>query len=260
MNKRMKRPGWPVWVLVSILALSALLGFASSRTSKPNAIGEDSGIADAASTEDQAISKSLRLQTVTEKTKWYTTDVTTVSADHPEIEQPINKWVDEQKKLFEDSVDEYKEQHQNKERAILNLTAEELPHADSLYTLLYTSYQYTGGANGINRVKPFNIDPVHGQIIQLADLFDLESDGSILQKLVKEELLSQKPQDTDFFDDLLSMALNDPSSWKWAIREDWFSVYFDEYEIAAGAAGIIRADIPLDKLRGFINEEFAGRL
>ncbi|EMR07127.1 hypothetical protein C772_00772 [Bhargavaea cecembensis DSE10] len=260
MNTRMKRPGWPSWSLLAALALTAVLGFASSQTGEPAAVGEDSGIADAAVTKEQPETPGLQLQTVTEQTKWYTMDINTVSADHQEVEKPIAKWIDEQKALFEGSVDEYKEQLEDGERAHLRLTAEKLPHSGSLYSLLYTSYQYTGGENGITKIKPFNIDPSQGRIVELADLFDLESDGRVLQKLVKEDLFSQKPLKDDLFDDLLAMALNDPSSWKWAIRNDRLSIYFDEYEIAVGAAGVVRADIPLDQVRGFLKEEYAGQL
>lgn len=260
MKTRMKRPGWPAWSLLAVLALTAVLGFAFSQAGDPDAIGEDSGIADAAVTKEQPETPGLQLQTVTEQTKWYTMDIHTVSADLQDMEKPITKWINEQKDLFEGSVDKYKEQLEDGERAHLRLTAEKLPHSGSLYSLLYTSYQYTGGDNGIKKIKPFNIDPSEGRIVELADLFDLESDGRVLQKLVKEELLSQEPLKEDLFDDLLAMALNDPSSWKWAIRNDRLSVYFDEYEIAVGSAGVVRADIPLDQLRGFLKEEYAGRL
>ncbi|MFC7366227.1 MULTISPECIES: DUF3298 and DUF4163 domain-containing protein [Bhargavaea] len=260
MKTRMKRPGWPAWSLVAVLVLTAVLGFASSQTGKPAAIGEDSGIADAAVTKDQPETPGLQLQTVREKTKWYTMDINTVTADHAELEKPITKWIDEQKVLFEGGVDEYKMQLEDGERAHLRLTAEKLPNTGSLYSLLYTSYQYTGGKNGITKIKPFNIDPVQGRIVELSDLFDLEADKSVLQKLVKEHLLAQKPLKDALFDDLLAMALNDPASWKWAIRNDRISVYFDEYEIAEGAAGIIRADIPLDQVHGFLKDEYAERL
>lgn len=260
MNTRMKRLGWPAWTILAVLALFTVFGFAFSQTGEPAAIGEDSGIADAAVTETWDTTGGLRLQTVTEETKWYTMDINTVSASHSDVEKPITKWIDEQKDLFEGSVDKYKEQLENGERAHLKLTAEELPHAGALYSLLYTSYQYTGGANGIKKIKPFNIDPVQGRIVELSDLFDLTADGEAIQKLVRAEILSQEPLEEYLFEDLLTMALNDPSSWKWAIREDRISVYFDEYEVAAGAVGIVRADIPLDELRGFLKEEYAGRL
>ncbi|WP_213421174.1 RsiV family protein [Bhargavaea massiliensis] len=260
MKTRMKRPGWPAWTLLAVLALTALLGIAFSQSGEPDAIGEDSAIADAAVTKELTETPGLQLQTVTEQTKWYTMDINTVTADHQEVEKPITKWIDEQKDLFEGSVDEYKTQLEDGERAHLRLTAEKLPHNGSLYSLLYTSYQYTGGENGTMKIKTFNIDPSEGRIVELADLFDLEHDGRILQKMVKEHLQEQKPLKDKLFNDLLAIALNDPTSWKWAIRNDRLSIYFDEYEVAVGAAGVVRADIPLDQVRGFLTEEYSGRL
>lgn len=260
MKTRMKRPGWPAWTLSAMLALTAMLGIAFSQTGKPDGIGENPAIADAAVTKELPETPGLQLQTVTEQTKWYTMDINMVTADHQGVEKPITKWIDEQKDLFEDSVDEYKTLLADGERAQLRLTAEKLPHHGSLYSLLYTSYQYTGGENGTMKIKPFNIDPSEGRIVELVDLFDLERDGPVLQKMVKEHLLEQKQLKDKLFNDLLAMALNDPTSWKWAIRNDRLSIYFDEYEVAVGAAGVVRADLPLDEVRDFLKEEYTGRL
>lgn len=197
----------------------------------------------------------LNIETRTKQTKNYTLSISNPLADTKELNTPIQKWINDQEKQFLAEVEVNKETLQGDRRAELYITVETNKINEHMYSLVFTSYQITGGANGQTIIKPFNIDTAENKILTLSDI--MNSDKAAVDhiiSIVKEKLKKQEAA-SYIFDEELLRVLKNPSEWKWSINNETFTLYFNEYEIAAGAAGTIQVDIPLTSLRSYLNKD-----
>ncbi|MDN6731084.1 MAG: polysaccharide deacetylase family protein [Atopostipes suicloacalis] len=134
--------------------------------------------------------------------------------------------------------------------------------AEKTYAITFEAYQITGGANGMIRWKSYIIDLNQNKRLELDDVFQL-NDSSIedIQHLIMDELHnSQQDVSRYIFDDMADEVLKDPDNWKWSISREGLAMYFDDYEIAAGAAGAIKVEVPLNKIKRYLDEDFAKKL
>ncbi|RYG72284.1 DUF3298 domain-containing protein [Lentibacillus lipolyticus] len=255
MIRRMKWPGWVVLLLVlavCILGINQVLAkYSSAESDEPEE-----------KTPDSSVYPGLNLQTKTKETDLYTTSISQPYTEISSINQPINQWINNQKETFIKSVKQNKQTlKQNDFRAHLNIQVDTQKIAEKIYTLEFSAYQIAGGANGTNTVKSFTIDLTENKILKLDDVLDMNKETiEQIQKLTKEALYRDKDVKPYIMNDLLEKALQDPKDWEWSINNKNMTLYFDEYEIAAGAAGEIRAAIPIDEIKPYLNETFAKKL
>ncbi|WP_098049675.1 polysaccharide deacetylase family protein [Bhargavaea cecembensis] len=261
LKKKVKWLHIPLWGLLVGLATVLLLGLSLVL---PGLSGKDGngGKAKAVVTEQKGVFPGLDLKTTVEDTDAYTSAVSAVSSDSEQVDAPIREWIAEQERAFHGELDDGGKKSKKEQRAHLNIGLDPKQAGESLYSLVFTSYQFTGGANGMTKVKPFIVDMREKRPVALSELFDLEDPetAAALSEKVEAAIKSQSKVKDYLFDDLLAMAVNDPAAWKWAIGDGMFSVYFDEYEIAAGAAGVVRADVPYGDLSLFMEPDAAARL
>lgn len=254
MIRRIKLPGWIVIIFLFsgiILGINQVITILFKEAPEPNEPSETNI--------DFSIYPGLNIKTTTQETDLYTLSISLPYTDNEQINQSISEWIDKQKEAFTSAVTESTDMLvKNDFRAHLNIQVETKEVADKLYTLEFTAYQITGGANGITKMKPFILDLNDNKELQLDDVFQIdEQTAETIQALIIEELQSNQEINLYLFDDMIKESLATPDKWEWSVDQDKVTFYFDHHEIAAGAAGPIKAEIPMEIIKPYLNEEFA---
>lgn len=122
-------------------------------------------------------------------------------------------------------------------------------HSNKDHILSITSdyYQYTGGAHGGTNRIGYNIDLSTGQVLQLPDIFAKDFDYKTA--LSKELSLIMKQDPGLYFEDATAVIEEMADSRPFYIQEGNLVLYFNQYEIAPYAAGILDFKIPFEKLQ-----------
>ena len=141
----------------------------------------------------------------------------------------------------------------------LNISFETFPHHSGFYSFVLVNTTYVGGANGFTEITSFRLNPETGQEITIEDVFD--GDQKRLTKVsetVRDILFNDESLKGKLFID--EAILHTEPHWdnfqNFALTNDSLIFYFNKYEIAAGAAGIPIAAIPLEHLNKLVANEF----
>lgn len=106
-------------------------------------------------------------------------------------------------------------------------------------------YQYTGGAHGSTTRKCSNLDLKTGKTLTLKDILHKNTNyKNIINDEIKKEI-SKKPN-MYFVSDFKGIS----DTQCFTINENNLVIYFQQYEIAPYASGIVEFKIPLTKLLG----------
>ncbi|MFC7679136.1 polysaccharide deacetylase family protein [Paenibacillus sp. GCM10028914] len=248
-RKKLRRP---VWVLNFILLVGVIIGI--------GLIMQDVRAGNNDEKETFKVSSStypgLNIETRTKEAKHYTMSISSPLTNSEEINIPIQKWIKEQETEFLDEVKANQITLQGDHRGELNIKVDTNKINDHMYSLVFTSSKVTGGANGNEVIKSFNINTAENKILALSDVMTLDKSAiDHIITIVKKDLQNQKDVAEYVFDEYLQEVLESPSQWKWSLSNKAFSLYFDKFEIAAGAAGSIHVNIPLESLRSYMDEE-----
>lgn len=245
----MKRLRWPAWVVLALLFLFVLVGF--------NRILETVTYAQNEKVETKKLSNypGLHLETRTSETKNYTLAISLPVSDDEQLNHAIQQWIDEQKTQFLDGVKAHKKLFGKQKRANLTIKVDTTKVNDHIYSLVFSSYQYIDGANKKEAIKTFTVDITHKKILTVTDVLkDGKENLDEIRSLVTKRLNSREDIAYYVMDDLLAEALKNPNQWKWSVNKKAFTLYFDKYEVAAGAAGSLKAVIPIEKVKPFLKE------
>lgn len=248
----MKRLRWPAWVILTIIFLFVLIGF--------NRILENSTYAKNEKVETKKLSKypGLQLETRTSETKDYTLAISMPLAASEKVNQPIQQWAKRQEEQFVEEVKAHSNLFEKKKRANLTIEVDTGKVNDHIYSLVFSAYQYTEGANRQETIKTFVIDVAQNKILTVTDILQDKKDSlDEIRALVTDQLNSQEDIAFYIMDDLLEDALKDESQWKWSISQKSFILYFDKHEAAAGPAGSLKAVLPVEQVKPFLNEDIA---
>lgn len=110
-------------------------------------------------------------------------------------------------------------------------------------------------ASAAQSVKIDNIDPANEWIITLPSLFKDESYVQVISDYIATQI-AEANDSAMFFHDTNAFEKIDPHQ-TFAITDDGkLVVYFDEYEIAAGAAGIVKFIIPTEVLQPILASDY----
>ncbi|OZU87318.1 hypothetical protein CIL03_17130 [Virgibacillus indicus] len=255
--RRIKLPGWIAIVLL-------LVGIIFGVNKVVAKVLEESPESDEPKVKvvDSSVYPGLNIKTETKETDLYTLSVSQPYSGIKQINKPIDKWINKQKREFTSGLNKSKEMlEKNDFRAHLNIQAETKKIADKIYTLELQAYQINGGANGITKMKSFVIDLNQNKLLKLEDVFQLNEESvKDIQQLIIKELHSNQKISSYIFDDMVKKALDNPEELKWSINSKNVTFYFDEYEIAAGAAGAIKVEIPIKKIKPYLDEKFAKKI
>jgi len=114
-------------------------------------------------------------------------------------------------------------------------------------------YQYTGGAHGNSNKETVNLDLVNEKELSLRDLFDGSED---YKEILTKEILKQMNNDKDnlFPETLKDFKASDDL--KFYLTDEGIVFYFNPYEVAPYASGIVEYKISYDSLRDVLNKNY----
>ncbi|AHN20367.1 polysaccharide deacetylase family protein [Lysinibacillus varians] len=141
----------------------------------------------------------------------------------------------------------------------LTINLETFPYQDHYYSFVLTKMLYLGGANHVVSTKTFFFNNETGEAINIQTL--LQNDNNNLTTLaayVRKDL----QQNLELKDQLNNDELLKVTEPKWenfnrfAIIDDSINFYFDEYEIASGAAGAPIVKLALSLINPLLASDF----
>jgi hypothetical protein len=141
---------------------------------------------------------------------------------------------------------------------VLDITYEELKHTDTLVSLVFTVYEFTGGAHGMTTTQTYTFDLQNGVLLTLDDLFlDTAAALEVISPIVQAEITTRLGEmlDTQWLAD--GSGTNPANYQAFALDGDNLIFYFQPYQVAAYAAGTQVVSIPLSDLANVLKPEFA---
>ncbi|WP_213421165.1 polysaccharide deacetylase family protein [Bhargavaea massiliensis] len=251
MIKRLKFPAWVVIGTAMILIVAGVIQLSGSADLRKSA--------ETVTT----ISKypGLDLHTLTKETDHYTYSISQPETEHQVINESIDRWINRETEAFLKEVGKYKEDPDDSMRGHLNIQVETNRMSEHFYSLVFRSYSITGGANGQNKVNVFNLDMSNGRLLELGDVLELDGESiEQIKEIIWEGLQSNHEWQLYVDQTLFNEVMGNPDNWKWSIDNEHFTLYWDEYEIAAGAAGEVELDVPVEKIAVFLKKSIQSYL
>ncbi|MEW8967488.1 polysaccharide deacetylase family protein [Exiguobacterium alkaliphilum] len=178
------------------------------------------------------------------QTKAYTMAMSVPRTDHDAVNEKLDAFIAEKRALFEAELVEH-----DKRQGHLNIQTDTVRVSETVYALVVHTYAFTGGANGTATVNVFRFDVATGEWIGWDDVFQTGNESKDWFKKV----VSEEAQKNDYvFEELLDEALRTPETTNWLLTSSGLTVWFDEYEVAAGAAGAIEVNIPFEVVKPYV--------
>ncbi|SFL78242.1 S-layer homology domain-containing protein [Salibacterium qingdaonense] len=108
-------------------------------------------------------------------------------------------------------------------------------------SVVFESYEFTGGAHGMSHQAAFTFDPQTGEDVQLQHLFDADTNYAFV---FNERIRSGAPDNGEAFELIVDFEGVDPATDQFYVTEKGPAVYFQPYEIGPYAAGIPSYTVP----------------
>lgn len=162
----------------------------------------------------------------------------------------IKKYIDEQLDTYLIAMQENK-QIGSKTPGELNIAFEIFPHTSGSYSVVMITGTYIGGANGYTNFHTIHFRTESGEVIKINDIFGHDESMLVkLSSLVRDNIKTDPSLQNRVLEE--EMILATEPKWsnfeKFALIDDTLVLYFDEYEIANGAAGAPIIAVPLAEL------------
>ncbi|MGE7111335.1 polysaccharide deacetylase family protein [Lysinibacillus sp. NPDC047702] len=176
--------------------------------------------------------------------------------DNKAFNEAVLQYISDSKETYLSSMKKIK----NKEAmGELNISLETFPYREHYYSFVLTKMLYLGGANHEVSTKTFFINNETGEQITIKTLLQGDENNlSTLATQVRKDL----QQNLQLKDDLFTDELEKATEPKWSnfnrfsIVDDSLQFYFDEYEIASGAAGAPIVKLPLSLINPLLASDF----
>ena len=161
-----------------------------------------------------------------------------------------NNSKDEAKKYFENVKD-------IENKFIANADFKIKKNGEGILSLVVEFYEYKGGAHGFYQEIPYNISVDYEKIIDLNDLFKINSNyKEILEKEIKKQISELEKQDKNNVGVYDFKGLKEDQ--KFYIEDDDLVIYFDLYDIAPYALGIPKFKINISTIQDIVKDEYMG--
>ena len=161
-----------------------------------------------------------------------------------------NNSKDEAKKYFENVKD-------IENKFIANADFKIKKNGEGILSLVVEFYEYKGGAHGFYQEIPYNISVDYEKIIDLNDLFKINSNyKEILEKEIKKQISELEKQDKNNVGVYDFKGLKEDQ--KFYIEDDDLVIYFDLYDITPYALGIPKFKINISTIQDIIKDEYMG--
>lgn len=204
----------------------------------------------------------LNLKTSTEEADTYTLFVSQPYTNIKEIDEPIEELINQQRNGFIREVQEVEDMLvENDLSAHLNIQTTTTKLADKIYSLDLEAYQIASGASGSTTIQPFILDLHSNKQLTINDILDLEeNEVTEIQELIHEEVQTNLEVNEYIFDEFLEEALANPINWKISVSPESVNFYFNQGQVAAAPAGVIKIEIPMEEMIHYLAPEFAEKI
>ncbi|WP_255428629.1 polysaccharide deacetylase family protein [Sporosarcina sp. resist] len=177
---------------------------------------------------------------------------------HSPFNEAISKYITTAKQNYLTTMAENKK-NGSKFTGELNISFETLSHYSGNYSFVLVNSSSTGGANGTTDIRSFHLNPETGETFTIADLFGRDPKNlEQLSTLAREAIYNDPLLADHVFPE--EVHLQTEPIWanfdNFAITDESLILYFDEYELAAGAAGPPIIVIPVSDINSLLSEKF----
>lgn len=140
----------------------------------------------------------------------------------------------------------------------LDIKYDTVNHSAGVVSLVFTVYEYTGGAHGITTITTYTFDTANNRLITLDDLFTNTIDALKIVAPIAQAAIAKNLGDMNQSDMLQQGTAIDPKNYDaFALNADSITFYFQQYQVGPGAAGIQQISIPLAQLSSVLQPDFA---
>ena len=133
------------------------------------------------------------------------------------------------------------------------------PYTDSISSILFTIYEYTGGAHGNTTFQSFVFDTANQRVLTLGDVIEASLPEAAIAGLVQDQLREKLGDMTDEQWILDGTSPTPENYANWILTVDGLVFTFPPYQVAAYAAGPQEVTIPWSALEGTLMPEFTTR-
>ena len=237
--------------------LLTLIGFNISSGHRMNAnikeVDEENGVAAEQIEIIESKYPGLHLETVTASNDTYIYAINSIKTDSLDLTKNIEQWIEKSKDHF---ISDAQSNAILGRTASLNINLKTIPIADGIYNLIFSKYGITGGANGKNEIKVFTVNVKEDRLYQLTDFIEeTDENRTELIQIILEQLNENTELQALVMEDKLVESLASFDDVSWSITEEALILYWNEYEIAAGAAGTIRLALPIEKIQHLVSDK-----
>ncbi|MCL4238541.1 MAG: DUF3298 domain-containing protein [Anaerolineae bacterium] len=139
----------------------------------------------------------------------------------------------------------------------LDMHYELFDFSPSVIGIKFTAYEYTGGAHGMTTFQTFTFDLDAGRLLTLDDLFAPGTDPLAAIAPLAQASLAASLGDMSDADWIAQGTSPDPANYQdWVLTPDALTFIFEQYQVAAYAAGPQTVSIPLVQIAGLLAPQF----
>ncbi len=134
-------------------------------------------------------------------------------------------------------------------------------HDNRVLSVLAVNSVYSGGAHPVTLQSSYNLDMVSKQCLKLEDVIT-ESSAGEMYRLVLSGLQNDFTNlgggilYEDYMETIHDLMKYGHLTPYWYLNHNGLVIYFNQYEIASYAAGIIKVEIPYNQLDGILRDEY----
>ena len=127
----------------------------------------------------------------------------------------------------------------------------------STVSVVFSRYQFTGGANGNNDYHTLTAVVESGDLLTLPDIFVSGVDPYTTLEPLAVAALTELLGEAAVPEMLAEGTAPVPENYQnWALTADSLNLYFNEYQVAPGAAGALSIAIPLTELADVLQLQY----
>ena len=166
------------------------------------------------------------------------------------LEEKKQNYFSETKKSLEDYSPDFKQTWTNNSKMAV------FSHTNDFLTLVYTGDGYTGGAHGYYYKKFKVFDLKNNKTLQLSDILT-NQDAEIWGRILMDNFLKN---DLENGQSKMLLVKKIPLNNNFYFDAENLYFLYNQYEIAAYAAGPVLIKVPLSDIKPFLNSGFKNRI
>ncbi|WP_186670144.1 polysaccharide deacetylase family protein [Sporosarcina sp. BP05] len=259
---RKRRSAWiDVTFSIAIIALTVSAIYLISQTTKNEASSLPKKKQAAASVVIDTIDSNypgIKIITATSNDAYIPFAIQYPQSLHSPFNEAISKYITIAKQNYLTTMEENKKTS-SKFTGELNISFETLSHHSGSYSFVLVNSSSTGAENGTTEIRSFHLNPETGESFTIADVLGRDPKNlETLSTLVREAIYNDPLLADYLFPE--EVHIQTEPIWanfdNFAITDESLILYFDEYELAAGAVGPPIIAIPLIDINSLLSDRF----